>query len=111
MPDPPLYEAEAEAPSTPSAMERLVSVFLEDVDVGVDELWMQQFRYLGDARAKGAFRLDPMRHVWVGPASLELGSGQVVVGGEPALQRFSGRVDCTVSPFDVAPTNGLDVFH
>ena len=62
VPEPPLTDEEY----------NLWTVHLEGVDVGVREAWVQQFRYVGDGRARGKFRLRAARSLWVGPASLEL---------------------------------------
>jgi hypothetical protein len=109
--DPPIFEASVPAPPITDAAYRLWTVHLEDVDVRGDELWIQQFRYLGNARAVGAFRLEAARALWVGPASLDLQPGRIVVAGRDALGRFGGRIECTVHPFDVRKPQGLSVLR
>ena len=65
-PGPAVFEATVpEAPLT-EATYNLWTVHLEDVDVGISEAWVQQFRYVGGGRAKGKFRLRPARTLWVG---------------------------------------------
>ena len=109
--DPPVFEAWAPEPPIPDDKYNLWTVHLENVDVEADELWVQQFRYLGRARAVGAFRLKAKRALWVGPASLDIEPGRIVVAGRDALGKFGGRIECTVHPFDVRKPDGLAVFR
>jgi hypothetical protein len=110
--NPPLFEATVKSPPISDDEYNLWTVHMEDVDVGIDELWAQQFRYLGHGRARGAFRLKPARSLWVGPATLELSPGRLVAGTDtPVLTDFGGRIDCTVHQFDVRIPNGLQVLR
>ena len=110
--DPPLYEAWVPTPPITDERYNLWTVHIEDVDVSVEELWAQQFRYLGNARARGAFRLRPARSLWVGPATLDLSPGRVLAGkAAPFLAGFGGRIDCTVHPFDVRKPKGREVLR
>jgi hypothetical protein len=99
-----------EAPLTDAAY-NLWTIHLENVDVGLRELWIQQFRYVGSGRASGAFRLRPARTLWVGPASLELSPGQLTAGGQEISPGLAGHVDCVVHPFDVRKPEGLAVLR
>jgi len=109
--DPPLYHAWAPEPPIPDARYNLWSVHLEDVDIGAKELWGQQFRYLGRARATGSFALKPARRLWVGPASLVLDGGHVVVAGKEMIKAFAGKIECTIDPFDVRVPEGFAVLR
>ncbi|HEX7672310.1 MAG TPA: hypothetical protein VF395_22095, partial [Polyangiaceae bacterium] len=109
--DPPLFEAWVPEPPIPDDKYNLWTVHLEDVDVHADELWVQQFRYVGKARAVGAFRLKAARTLWVGPAYLDLEPSRIVVDGHDAIDDFGGRIDCTVHPFDVRKPQGLEVLR
>jgi hypothetical protein len=111
MEDPPVYKAWVPEAPMPDAEYHLWTVHIEDVDVRVDEMWVEQFRYRGRARAVGAFRLKPARNLWVGPASLELEPGRIAAGGLDALTGFAGRIDCTIHPFDVRVPQGLEVLR
>jgi hypothetical protein len=104
---------EATVPPTPitDAEYDLWTVHLEGVDVGVTELWVQQFRYLGSGRARGAFRLRPARSLWVGPASLDLEPGALTAGNYEISPGLAGRITCTVHPFDVREPAGREVFR
>lgn len=113
MENPPVFEARVPPPPIPDAKYDLWTVHIEDVDVGVRELWVQQFRYLGKARARGKFELKPARHLWVGPeAVLDLSPGRLLVGpSTPFLDRFRGRITCTVHWFDVRIPSGREVLE
>ncbi|HEX2879758.1 MAG TPA: hypothetical protein VHO25_09475, partial [Polyangiaceae bacterium] len=104
---------EATVPPAPitDAEYNLWTVHLEQVDVGVSEIWMQQFRYVGAGRARGAFRLKAARSLWVGPASLDLDPGVLTAGRYQISPRLAGRIDCTVHPFDVREPDGRAVFR
>jgi hypothetical protein len=109
--DPPVFEAWApEAPLSEDDY-NLWTVELDDVDVAASDVWIQQFRYIGRARARGAFRLRPARQVWVGPASLALEPGLLVTAGKDAVTRFAGHIDAEVRPFDVRIPEGLEVMR
>jgi hypothetical protein len=109
--DPPLFEATVPAPPVPESEYRLWTVHLEDVDVGISELWVQFIRYRGEGRATGAFRLRPARHLWVGPAALELANGHLTLGDDEILRNLRGRITCTAHPFDVRVPVGLAVLR
>jgi hypothetical protein len=89
----------------------LWTIHLEGVNVGVRELWVQFARFRGAAVAKGAFRLRPARHLWVGPASLEISGGNLSVGSEALASELRGSIECAVHPFDVRIPVGNEVFR
>jgi hypothetical protein len=88
----------------------LWKIHAEDVQVGLVEIWAQQLRYLGNARARGAFRLHAGHHLWVGPASLELEAGELRASERLLAARLFGHVDCVVHPFFVNVPFGREVF-
>jgi hypothetical protein len=109
--DPPVFEALApEAPVSDEAYD-LWTIELEDVDVAASDVWIQQFRYLGRARARGAFRIRPARQVSVGPASLGLEPGLLLAAGKDAVTGFFGHIESEVRPFDVRTPEGLEVMR
>lgn len=109
--NPPLFEATVPTPPIPEGNYRLWTVHLEDVDVGVSEVWVQFVRYRGDARATGAFKLRPARSLWVGPAALDFTDGRVTLGEDEILGSLRGRLTCTAHPFDVRVPTGLAVLR
>lgn len=113
-PAPAVFEARVPEAPVSDADYALWTVHLENVDVGVREIWAHFVRYHGDqggARARGAFRLRPARTLWVGPASLTLDAGRLTLGNEELAHSFSGKIRCTVHPFDVRVPDGREVFR
>ena len=106
--DPPLL---TKKPSEPTG--KLWTIHLTDVDARIEELWIQQFRSLGAARAWGGFRLEPTRWLWVRPAALSLEPGTTLYAGENALvaRRFDGRIDATIDDMDIEHLQGAQVFE
>ena len=93
--DPPLRMSGPPNPPVDDEHYRLWTVHIEDVDVGVEELWVQAFRFEGAGRARGAFRLKPARRLWVGPAQLELTTGDSTAGPHDILRELHGTLDRT----------------
>lgn len=113
LPPIPEFETPALVPAYVPAAPRtdLWRFHAEDVDVGVVEIWTQQFRYLGQGRARGAFRLHAGHHLWVGPATLELEPGEVLASQRVLAGRFFGRVECVVHPMFVNAPVGRELFR
>ncbi len=109
--DPPIFEAGPPEPPLSEDEYDLWTIELDDVDVAAGDVWIEQFRYIGRARAKGAFRLRPARQLWVGPASLAFEPGVLVTAGEDAVTSFFGSIECEVRPFDVRKPKGLEVMR
>jgi hypothetical protein len=107
-PAPAVFEAYVPEPPISDAEYNLWTVHFDDVDVGVSEVWAQAFRYLGQGRARGQFKLKPARTLWVGPASLELEPGLLSAGAYRVASGFRGHIDCTVHPFDVLAVQGFE---
>ncbi|MES1179410.1 MAG: hypothetical protein ABUL62_34155 [Myxococcales bacterium] len=105
---PAVVEAYVPEAQIPDAEYNLWKVRFDDVDVGVTELWAQQFRYKGRGRARGKFQLKPARELWVGPATLDLEPGLLSAGTYRVAPGLHGHIDCTVHPFDVRPVHGLE---
>ena len=89
----------------------LWTLHVEDVDVGVVEVWVQQLRFLGKGRASGAFRLHAGQDLWVGPARFNVESGVVQVDHRLLAGRVSGHVDCVVHRFLVNDPVGREVLR
>ncbi|HWA72115.1 MAG TPA: hypothetical protein VG937_07275 [Polyangiaceae bacterium] len=108
---PAVFEARVPDPPLSDADYNLWTVHIENVDVGVREIWAHFVRFQGEGRARGAFRLRPARALWVGPASLALERGAVTLGSDQLARNLSGTVRCVVDPFDVRVPEGREVFR
>jgi hypothetical protein len=109
--DPPLRESGPPPPPLDEANYDLWTVHVEDVNAGVNDLWAQMFRYVGEARVRGAFRLRPAKRLWVGPAELDFSGGTITTGGFDVLHDVTGKLSCTVDDFDTETSVGLEPFR
>lgn len=83
----------------------------EHVDVtGVRELWVQDYRFAGDAHAQGSFYLRPARKLTVGPASLDIYKGDMHLGPDPVMEGMTGTIHTTIDMFDPRSVTGAEVF-
>lgn len=109
--DPPLYQGK-EPPPIPEDQYDLWTVELADVDVGIEEIWMNEWRYVGSGRAQGAFRLRPARRLRVEPSRLRLEGGRLRFGQSELLAASTeGDVRARVPDFDVRQVAGMEVFR
>ena len=76
--DPPLYSG-PKSPPIPDAEYDLWSVALENVHADLSEIWVLEYRYLGNAHADGSFQLAPARWFQVQPSSLRLDRGTLML--------------------------------
>ena len=109
--DPPLRHADAPTAPLDEEQYNLWTVHMDDVDVQARELWGQMFRYEGDARVRGAFRLRPAKRLWVGPAELTLSGGKLDTGPHDVLRDMEGTLTVKVDDFDTEPVHGLEPFR
>lgn len=115
-PDIPGFDRPALRPSTPKAPdtnlagEGVWTVQLDDVDVGVRELWLMEYRWQGDGRARGSFAIKPMQFVWVA-ASLALEGGILTAGPHPISPDFVLHADVLVDRFEIQTHRGLKVLR
>lgn len=107
-PDPPLYR-EPDQPGPSDEDYDLWEIQLEDVVAEIAEIWILEYRYLGEGTATGRFHLRPARWFEVGPASLSLRAGRLTVDDRPASERMTGRIDCYAERTDVQKLTGLAV--
>jgi len=108
---PPLLENPPPPPATSAEIARLWKFELDHVDATIDELWFLEYRYLGPAHVTGGFALDPLRRLWVGPATLWLQGGKLTAGHALVSSRLTGRLDVTVTPTDLPSAEGWLIFR
>ncbi len=108
--DPPLRLSDAPEAPLDEAHYNLWTVHMDDVDVHLTELWAQMFRYQGEGRVRGAFRLRPAKKLWVGPAELSLMGGKLSTGPRQVLHDMEGSLNVKVDDFDTEPVHGLGPF-
>ena len=99
-PKPPLSDADY----------NLWRVHLEDVVVEhARDVWVDEGRFLGDARIEGGFLLQPARWVTVGPAKVDIAQGEAWTGSDAILKELRGHIGCTIHRFEVQAVSGSDV--
>ena len=108
--DPPLYQG-AKPASTPDDQYDLWQVRIDDIVAHAKELWVLEYRYAGDAEARGSFLVQPERLVRVEPAALHIRSGALLVGSTPVARQIKGTIECSVPHLDVKNAVGLEVLH
>lgn len=87
-PDPPLYTG-PEPPSKPGEEDELWRIGLENIRAELTELWIQEFRYVGDGQVDGGFDLTPGRAFEVFPANVQLRGGELTLGGRAVSSSFA----------------------
>jgi hypothetical protein len=75
------------------------------------EIWIEEFRFRGDARAVGGFELTVRERVEVLPARFEIRSGELLRGRTPALAGLAGEVTGKMEPFDPGRFRGRKAFR
>lgn len=108
--DPPLYVG---SPSPPIADDQydLWQVQIEDVIARAKELWILEYRFQGDAEARGSFLIRPARLVQVEPARLELRSGTLSLGSHLVARAVKGDLSVSVPNLQVQKVEGAAVFR
>jgi hypothetical protein len=71
-----------------------------------------EYRFSGRADVAGAFELAPGRKLWVGPARLDLVSGELGVGEKrPLARKVRGTMDFRFRETNPDPIPGLQIFR
>lgn len=86
---------------------RLAGMELEDVR----EIWVEEYRFGGQARAAGGFGLRVRERFELGATRLEVARGTVYLGGRPVLTGAKGRLSAEIEPYSAARHRGWDVFQ
>lgn len=86
-------------------------VELDDVHIdGIREVWIADYRYVGDATAHGALKVEAKKWVEVEGATVELHGGDVTRGAETMLRRVEGKVNLDLVGTDPATVEGRGLF-
>jgi hypothetical protein len=106
--DPPLL------PTTPSSAESAGDpwrVVIDDLEIaGVEEIWIDSWKWNGKGKVAGGFELLPGREARVGPARLEVAAGTLRYGDSKVAERTLGAVWCDFPRFDSRTRPGNDVW-
>lgn len=106
--DPPLL------PTTPSPAKPAGDpwrVVIDDLEIaGVEEIWIDSWKWNGKGRVAGGFELLPGREARVGPARLEVGGGTLRYGDSKVAERTLGEVWCAFPLYDSRANPGDEVW-
>jgi hypothetical protein len=88
------------------------TIEIEGVDAAIKELWLFEYRYLGEGRGTGGFRLKPTDRLRVDSSTVELAPGTLTLGEKTVVAgHVGGRVECRVDDFELRNYRGLHVFQ
>jgi hypothetical protein len=107
--DPPLI-TEPKTPALNDDEYNLWTIHLEDVDVAASELWFQEYRYRGPARARGGFRLEPERDAQTERCRLDLNGGTLAAGPYVVMKDFNGTLEAELDRHDPREVPGEQIF-
>jgi hypothetical protein len=108
--DPPLFVG-SPPPPIPDKDYDLWQLQIEDVVARAKELWFLEYRFRGDAEARGAFLIRPARLVKVQPAELKLFAGSLSLGSHTVARSVKGNISVSMPNMEVQKTEGAQVFH
>ncbi len=107
--DPPLRSPEAQGADAPGDPWRIE---VRNIRIDhFDDIWYDAYHYQGTAHLDGAFFLRPGLLVWIGPARVNVQSGEVRIGRAPVCVSVSGSVDITFEPFEPPKVHGSEVWQ
>ena len=105
--DPPLRTA----PKPPVDPGKPWSIDVRNIRVEkFDEIWVDAYRYRGNARLDGRFFLRPGLLARVGPAAIDFPGGDVRLGEDPMMVGVTGRLAATIDAWDPREVQGADVW-
>ncbi|HVG10836.1 MAG TPA: hypothetical protein VNM67_24250 [Thermoanaerobaculia bacterium] len=102
-------------PKRPQARRDPWRIRLAQVDLDtVREIWIDEFRFAGDARLAGGFDMVVWRRLMVDPTRLQIVSGAISLGAgpkaQPILAQASGRIDGEIAPYIPSQHRGWQMF-
>jgi len=68
----------------------------------MNELWINEFRYLGPAHAEGSFLLAPLKHLQVGPVLTRFQGGRFSAGKHVIASHLDATITSTIAPLDLS---------
>ena len=88
------------------------TVQLENIETGVSELWVQQYRYAGRGHASGSFLLKPTERLWLENARLVLPQSALTQGArDPVFGKFQVEVRGRVPELSLVDKSGIDLLR
>ena len=111
-PVPGLEIASPRQPPEPVNRKALWKIELADIHIArVREIWIESYRFRGDAEVAGGFHISPLELVWVNPARLLVREGKVWMGQVPMATHLRGEVNGHIRLFHDGEVPGWTLFH
>ena len=107
-PDPPMRNL---AEVRPVRTGREWTVWLEDVAVEAGEIWVDDWKFEGEAEVKGSMILDPRLRLEVFPSSLDARDGILRLREKTVGTSTTGRLAALIHPCDLRVVKGNAVFE
>lgn len=77
----------------------------------VRRIWIEDYRFEGEAEAAGGFAMELRRRVVIRPSRLAVHAGHLARGDVPLVVDVTGDVEATIEPFSPRETKGWDVLQ
>jgi len=108
-PDPPLLYPPAPKPPPTG---KLWDILVENLEVdSVREIWIDGYRYVGDARLTGGFFLRPKERAEVFPATLRTRTGMIRSGNQVLADDLTAKLEARFPSWDVKQLRGNRVLR
>ena len=109
--DPPYFVGLRPPSASAEQARHFWQVRIENVTAHVTELWVMEYRFVGEGVARGSFVVMPSLWVQVEPAELTLERGTVRLGQHVVADRVRGRITCDIPDMWVQKTEGVEVLR
>ncbi|HEY3202963.1 MAG TPA: hypothetical protein VGL03_04815 [Thermoanaerobaculia bacterium] len=77
---------------------------------GLEEIWIDVYRFRGNARLHGGFFLRPGLLARVGPATIPVAGGQVGIGEDSIAAGLAGKIAASIDAYDPRLVRGSAVW-
>lgn len=87
------------------------TIFLEDVEARLDQVWIEEYRYRGVGVARGAFRLALGKTFWLGPTTLDLDGGTMEAAPFVVARDIVSRNQAVIDTVDLTHVTGASILE
>jgi hypothetical protein len=105
--DPPMIPIGPPKRAVSDRLYNLWTADLDDIECGVDEVWVDAYRMFGKGRLAGAFYFKPLRMLVLEPTFAKLEGIELRIGEEPLLRDVHGTVAMRISAYDPREDNAV----
>lgn len=105
---PPLKKTE---PREPPEWNKYWTIDLQGADIELRELWIDAYRFAGDARVTGGFYLKPLQEFELRPSRIEVASGVLTLANRPFGRELRGTLDAKIARHDPRAVDGGEMLR